>query len=239
MKRRIGMSALVCALILIPAAMFGFFNKRQPTDAEQKAITKYTTVMNKFFDKVGGPDWDEHVDQAIEHPMVNVMDDRPLDIDQLLRRTYEVRQGSKRYQTLIQPRAQKLALMKDPSQKDLWRAQTEDLKYLQIEAHFNMFVVPMANGPDPRHDPKVPGATFVHKDRNNPFEHGVAYILFFSNGRPGKWDETNDVYRNNFVHPPNSPYIENLEIRIYGAEDRIQELFRKLDWKQVNAALTP
>jgi hypothetical protein len=40
------------------------------------------------------------------------------------------------------------------------------------------------------------------------------------------------------VHPPNSPFIENIEIRIYGADDRIQELLHKIDWKQINAALT-
>ncbi len=236
MKRRIGRLALLCALV--PVAMYGYFAKRPPTPAEEKAVTKYVQTMSKVLDQLGGPDWDEHIDQQIEHPMVNIVDDRPLDIDQLLRRTYEVHPDSKRFQTLIQPRQQKLALLKDASQKDLYRAQTEDLKYLQVEAHFNMLVVPMMNGPDLKRDPKVPGATFVHQDRNNPFGHGVAYVLFFSNGRPGKWDETNGVYRNNFVHPPNSPYIENLEIRIYGAEDRIHELLRKLDWKQVNAALT-
>lgn len=236
MRRQIHRLALLC--VLVPVAMFGFFSKRQPTAAEEKAITKYVTAVNKVLDQVGGPDWDEHIDQKIEHPMVNLMDDRPLDVDELLRRTYEVRPGSKRFQTLIAPRQQKLTLVKDASQRDLQRAQMEDLKYLEVEAHFNLFVVPMMTGPDPKHDPKVPGATFVHQDRNNPFGHGVAYVLFFSNGRAGKWDETNGVYRNTFVHPPNSPYIENVEIRIYGAEDRIHELLRKLDWKQVNAALT-
>jgi hypothetical protein len=236
MMRRIGKLALLCALA--PVAMFGFFAKRPLTAAEDKAVAKYVETMNKVLDQLNGPDWDTHIDEKIEHPMVNLMDDRPLDIDQLLRRTYEVRAGSKRYQTLILPQDQKLALLKDASQKDLLRAQTEDLKHLQVEAHFNLLVVPMISGPDSKHDPKVPGATFVHQDRNNPYGHGVAYVLFFSNGRAGKWDETNGVYRNNFVHPPNSPYIENLEIRIYGAEDRIHELLRKLDWKQVNAALT-
>ena len=236
MKRRIGILALLCALV--PVSMFAFFATRQPTAAEEKVIEKYAQAMSKVMDQIAGPDWDEHIDYKIEHPMVNIMDDRPLDIDQLMRRTYEVHPGSKRDQMLVQPRQQKVALIKDAAQRDLQRAQLEDLKHLQVEAHFNMFVIPMASGPDPKHDPKVLGATFVHQDRNNPFGHGVAYVLFFSNGRAGKWDGTNDVYRNTFVHPPNSPYIENLEIRIYGSEDRIHELLRKIDWKQVNAALT-
>jgi len=236
MKRRIGMLALLC--VLVPVWMFGLFAKRQPTAAEDKAIEKYVQTMNKVLDQFASPDWDQHLDVTIEHPMVNIMDDRPLDIDQLLRRTYDVHPGSKRDQAMIQPRQQKVALIKDAAQRDLQRAQLEDLKHLQVEVHFNMLVVPMMSGPDPKHDPKVPGATFVHQDRNNPFGHGVAYILFFSNGRAGKWDDPNDVYRNKFIHPPNSPYIENLEIRIYGSEDRVHELLRKIDWKQVNAALT-
>ncbi|HMC30278.1 MAG TPA: hypothetical protein VKL99_05545, partial [Candidatus Angelobacter sp.] len=161
-----------------------------------------------------------------------------LDLDELLQRTYQVRPDSKRYQTLIAPRLQKVTQIKDPTEKHLQRALTEDLMHLQVQVHLNMLVVPMITAPDPKRDLKIPGATFVHQDRNNPFNHGVAYILFFSNGKPGRWDETNSVYRNVFVHPPNTPYIGNLEIRIYGAEDRIKQLLRTIDWKQVNSALT-
>ena len=48
----------------------------------------------------------------------------------------------------------------------------------------------------------------------------------------------NDVYRNFFVHKPDTPFIENIEVRIFGSEDRIKELLRKIDWRQVNTALT-
>ena len=237
MRRQIWKLALMCAFSSV--AVFGFYAKRKPTDAEDKAVNKYTAAMNKVLDQLRSDDWDETVDYTIEHPMVNPMDDRPLDIDELMQRTYHVRPGSKRYQTVVLPKLQKMALEKDLTQKQLQGALAQDLMHLQVEVHFNMLVVPMISAPDAKHDPKIPGATFVHQDRNNPFGHGVAYVLFFSNGRPGKWDETNGVYRNAFVHPPNSPFIENLEIRIYGADDRIKELLHKIDWKQVNAALTP
>jgi len=36
-----------------------------------------------------------------------------MDIDELLQRTYEVRKDSKRYQTVVLPRLQKLATEKD------------------------------------------------------------------------------------------------------------------------------
>jgi hypothetical protein len=228
--------ALLCALV--PALLFGFYQKRKLTSDEEKAVAKYTRVMNRVLDQFRSPDWNETIDAAIEHPMVNLMNDRPFDIDEELKRTYDVRRDSRRYQTLIAPRLQKVAQLKDPSQRDLERAQAEDLMHLQVQVHFNMLVVPMITAPDPKKDPKIPGATFVHQDRDNPFNHGVAYVLFFSNGKTGKWDETNAVYRNVFVHKPNTPYIENLEIRIYGAEDRIKQLLRTIDWRQVNSALT-
>ena len=236
MRARIFKLALLCALV--SSALFAFYQKRKPTPEEEKAIAKYATVMDRVLNQFRGPDWDETIDAAIDHPMINIVDDRPFDIDQVLIRTYNVRQDSKRYQTLIAPRLQKVAQLKDPSARDLERAQAEDLKHLQVQVHFNLWVVPMITPPDPKKDPKVPGALFVHKDRDNPFNHGVAYVLLFSNGRTGKWDDTNSVYRNVFIHKPNTPYIENLEVRIYGAEDRIRELLRKIDWKQVNAALT-
>lgn len=236
MKRFAVKLVLMCAVSSV--AVFGFYQKQKPTPDQEKAIARYTETMNKVLDQFRSDDWDETVDHTIEHPMINPQDDRPLDFDQLLQRTYHVRPGSKRYQTVVLPRTRKMEREKDVTQKQLQAAQIRDLINLQVQVHANMFVVPMITGPDAKIDPKVPGATFVHQDRNNPFGYGVAYVLFFSNGRPGKWDETNGVYRNTFVHPPSTPFIENLEIRIYGPEDRIKELLRKIDWKQVNAALT-
>jgi hypothetical protein len=236
MRRHIWKLALMCAVV--STAAFAFFARHNPTPAEQKAITRYATTMNKLLDQFRSPDWDEKVDATIEHPTVGTYGDRPMDIDELLQRTYEVRKGSKRYQSLVLPRLQKVAVEKDVTKKQLESAQIEDLLHLQVQVHFNMLVVPLITGPDPKVDPKVPGAVFVHKDRNNPFSHGVAYVLFFSRGKPGRWEEVNDVYHNFFVHKPDTPFIENIEVRIYGSEDRIKELLQKVDWTQVNSAMT-
>jgi hypothetical protein len=241
MRRHTWKLALMCAGVMCAAvstAAFGFYQGHKPTPAEQKAITKYADVMNKVLDQFRGPDWDEKIDATIENPTVSTFGDRPMDIDQLLQRTYEVRKESKRYQMLVLPRLKKVAAEKDINKKQLEAAETEDLLHLQVQVHFNMLVVPMITGPDAKVDPKIPGATFVHKDRNNPFSHGVAYVLFFSSSKNGRWEEANDVYRNFFVHKPDTPFIENVEVRIYGPEDRIKELLRKIDWKQVNNAFT-
>jgi hypothetical protein len=235
-SRNIWKLVLVCTVVA--TAAFGFYQGHKPTPAEQKAITKYADVMNKVLDQFRSPDWDEKIDATIDNPKVSTFGDRPMDIDQLLQRTYEVRKDSKRYQTLILGRLKKVATEKDINKKQLEAAEIEDLLHLQVQVHFNMLVVPMITGPDPKVDPKVPGATFVHKDRNNPFSHGVAYVLFFSSSKNGRWEEANDVYRNFFVHKPDTPFIENVEVRIFGPEDRIKELLRKIDWRQVSNAFT-
>src|SRR6478672_8787844 len=95
----------MCAVI--STAVFGFYKRHDPTPAEQKALTKYTDTMNKLLDQFRSPDWDEKIDATIDHPTVDTFGDRPMDIDQLLKRTYEVRKDSKRYKTLIEPRLQK------------------------------------------------------------------------------------------------------------------------------------
>jgi hypothetical protein len=236
MRRHIWKLALLCAVV--PAVMFGFFARHTPTPAEQKALTKYVDTMNKVLDQVKSPDWHETVDSTIENPTVSTFGDRPMDVDQLLQRTYEVPKDSKRYQTLVLPRLKKNAAEKDISKKQLEAARIDDLLHLQVQVHFNMLVVPMITGPDPKVDPRIPGTIFVHKDPNNPFSHGVAYVLFFSRGKRGRWEEVNDVYRNFFVHKPDTPFIENVEVRIFGSEDRIKELLRKIDWTQVNNAMT-
>ena len=55
------------------------------------------TTMNKVLDQFRSPDWDEKVDSTIDNLTVSTFSDRPMDIDELLQRTYEV---SQRLQTL-------------------------------------------------------------------------------------------------------------------------------------------
>ena len=64
MSRHIWKVALMCAVI--STAVYGFYKPHPPTPAEQKALTKYTTVMNKVLDQFRGPDWDEKIDATIE-----------------------------------------------------------------------------------------------------------------------------------------------------------------------------
>ena len=77
--------------------------------------------MNKLLDQFRSPDWDEKIDATIDHPTVSTFGDRPMDIDQLLQRTYEVRKDSKRYKTLVEPRLKKNWLRKKTSARSSLR----------------------------------------------------------------------------------------------------------------------
>ena len=114
-SRNIWKLALLC--VAVSTAVFGFYKAHEPTPAEQKAITKYADTMNKLLDQFRSPDWDEKIDTTIDHPTVSTFGDRPMDIDQLLQRTYEVRKDSKRYKTLIEPRLQKAGYRKRHQQE--------------------------------------------------------------------------------------------------------------------------
>ena len=87
MGRRLWKLALI--FVLVSTGAFAFYAPHQPTPAEQKAITKYAATMNKVLDQFRSPDWDEKVDTTIAHPTVSTFGDRPMDIDELLQRTFE------------------------------------------------------------------------------------------------------------------------------------------------------
>jgi hypothetical protein len=72
----------------------------------------------------------------------------------------------------------------------------------------------------------------------NALSHGSAYVLVFGNWQTAKWDAGNKWYRFHFAHPQNTPYIENIVIQIFGADDRIKKLLKTIDWNMANEGMT-
>jgi len=56
MKASIAKLALLCALLSV--TMFAFYQKRKPTPDEERAIAKYTTVMDRVLNQFRSPDWE-------------------------------------------------------------------------------------------------------------------------------------------------------------------------------------
>jgi hypothetical protein len=86
---------------------------------------------------------------------------------------------------------------------------------------------------------QIAGTAFAYKIRNEEYSSGTAYVLFFGDAHALKWNPEHNWFDYNFAHPGNTPVVENVEFRIYGADDRIQQLLQNIDWKEVNHALTP
>ncbi len=230
--------AVVC--FLIAAVVVAVAELRSPTAAEKAALDKYLAAVNPVLDQFQGDDWDENVDYSLDNPMVNTNDPGvPLDIDELTQRTYTVRNGSQRYNEKIAPSMQQLL---DPggnmSAKQKIGQQVQGLMRVQVQVHFNRANLGFEPAPANNHDLHIPGAAFAYKIDDSAFGHGTAYILAFGNWNNSKWDAEHGWYHFHFAHPQNTPYIENIEVRIYGADDRIQQLLHSIDWNALNNGLT-
>ena len=227
-----------CLVTLFLATTLAHAELRPPTPAEKKVVENFVSVMNKVLDQFQSDDWDEKVEYTIDDFAVNTSDPGvPLDIDEMMQRTYDVHPGSARFQNLIAP---KMAGLDSPDMQEKVKAgrAIQDLMHVTVMVHFNRNSGGVNPPPNKNKDLQIQGAAYSYKINNNVTSHGAAYILLFGNWHAAKWSDSEGGYRFTFAHKQLTPYIENAVIEIYGADDRIQELLHKIDWNEVNNALT-
>jgi hypothetical protein len=237
MSRR-ALILILASSLALPLALYAMGMPRKPTAPEQKAVTKYVAVISKVLDQFRSPDWEEKVDATVANVQVTPDSGAPLTINEMFQRTYDLRKTSPRYQAKLAPMEVKMKAEKDQGAQQLLGAQMQDLMHVQVQVRFNITNIDLDPPPSPKLDLHVPGAAFAYKESSNPFGYGSSYVVVFGNWKTGKLYQSSGVTEFHFVHPPNTPFIENVEFRIYGADDRIRELFKKVNWAQVNAALT-
>jgi hypothetical protein len=231
---------LLClAFVVISSVLlFTFANLRPPTAAEKQALEKYENVINKTLDQFQSDDWDENVDYAVdENVAVATNTGRLLDVDEMFQRTYRVRNDSDRWNRVVGPQMEKLQTEPGMSKKMAIGEALQALTFVEVEVHFNSLVSIDAPAPGSKGYFQVPGAAMAYHATTNPFNHGSAYVLLFGNWQGAKWDAGKTAYPFHFVHPQNTAFIENVVIQIYGADDRIQDLLKKVDWNGVNAGM--
>lgn len=232
-------------LMLIPVLLALFSSAhaelRPPTAAEKAVLDKYRTVINQILDQCRSDDWDEKVDYEVSDDVyVHPNSGRPLDVNEMFQRSYDVHYGSDRFNKKVLPPTQKLQETSDMKEKMKYGAEAQKSMRLRIEVHFN-YVEASDIEPPPGENPdlKISGAAFAYKTKNHVTDaNSGAAILGFGNWQPLKWDSDHKAYYFHFVHPVNSPYIENVVINFYGASDRIDELLHSIDWTKVNDAMT-
>lgn len=227
-------------LLISGFAQAGMAEKLRPANpAEEKVITRYNSVMTRILDQILTDDWqeDEGKRYTFDNVLVNSESDRPLDVNCLLERSYDARPDSERFRKLLAPLIEKMEQETDAATKAKIGMQVQALMHLAISVHFNRTNVGIDPAPSLNRDLGIPGVDRTYKVHDDSLGHGNAYVLLFGNWQTAKWDANNSWLHFAFVHPIGTPYIENIEIRLSGADDRIQEILRTINWKQVNEAM--
>lgn len=234
---------------------------RDPTSQEKIAIDKVVNavvpVINQFADNnwqmaSGGPDAPEDYSvQKVPHPNNEV----PIGVAPFNDWQFSVKQGSSLWNSLIKPYLDKLQnppsdILNDKKAMDEYNSmdiEYKNIKDIYVEVwvnDLNLPVKPVKNG---KNDLKIPGCYFAYKQSSDPNklegtdrELENSYVLAFGNWGTAKLTYYSDVpyYNFHFLHPPGTPYIENLIMIISGNNNRIKELLQKIDWNKINAGLT-
>ncbi len=163
---------------------------------------------------------------------------------------FSVKEKSPLWNEKLQPMFEKLmhppADYNDSKQMEAYKQLSKEYKNLKdifVEVELNSPYLSVNPGKDNKENLRVPGCAFASRlphnhwmgiDRN--LETG--YVLAFGNWSTAKPSQGYDDYRFHFIHPNNSPFIENIIIIIMGNEQRIKELLSKIDWSQLNNGLS-
>jgi len=239
------MTKLVLPLLLAGAVVFAQGAQlRDPTPAERQVLARISGAINKVFDEFNGPNWTLEDDRSHDELLVNGTDSgRPLDIDSDFHRSYSTAHDSPREQTLLMPLEKQIEAAQAAGNMDKVMAlgdKMEGLGSLSLEAHINTTVLEAPAGANPR-AADVKGAALVYKlDETacawNDDSRGPCWVLAF-----GDWQHATrdgDMLNYHYQHKNLTPYVENVVIRMRGAEDRIKEMLPKADWPLLVDGLT-
>jgi len=205
---------------------------REPTPAEKKVLEQFTDVIHPFLDTFDSDDWDTATDYDVDdNVLVSKHNDVPLDVDELIQRSYTVKNGSPLYQREVAPFLAKIQQMSPTEMAEAGKK----LKMLRLEVqvHFNR----AAADKEARTRPQlqIPGTAYSFITEQSDDKRSQTIVLLF-----GDWKSAqprSDDLLFHFKHPAHTPAIENIEIQLRGSPDRIKELLRSTDWKRVNDAL--
>lgn len=225
---------IICfsGLVLHSTAVQAQAPVRDPTPAEKKVIEQYANAIHSFLVSFDSDDWDTKVDFDVDgNVLVGTSNEYPLDIDELIQRSYTVKKDSPLYQREVAPF---LAKMDQMSPTEMAQAAKKLKKLnLEVQVHFNR----AAADSDARTKPQlqVPGAVYSFMTEESDDKRSQTVVLLFGDWKSAQSRENGLGFR--FKHPPHTPVIENVVIQLQGSPDRIRELLHTADWKRVNNAL--
>ncbi len=226
---------LVVTALLLTNLAAAWAETRDLTPAERALVDRYSHVVGNVLDQFRSDDWVEKIDYTLDEPTTAVKPESPLQVG-LLERTYNARPGSQRWNALIEPYA-KIATGGNASPQAMVQAGKimQQLMHVHVSATLNVRFSAL----DLEHDTelKIAGVTRALRDPH-PTEYAEpGVVLLFSGGSAGRWAKADGGLRFDFANPPGAVVIENVEIRISGAKDRIDELVRDIDWRPIDGVL--
>lgn len=226
---------LAAVSLPLHAAVFDF---RPPTPRERKTLEKYSRVIDNVLAQFKDETWQENVDQSLDNVEVDPNSESPLHLNAFVQRTYLVRDSSQRYKEMVLPLVRQMVLSSDLDQKRALNDQIQDLTRVQVQVRLNQPHIAVTPKPEDNHDLRIPGTALAYKIEDSKFFSGSGYVLLFGDANALSWNSYHNWFDYKFMFGANASSLENVEFLITGAEDRIQQLLRTVDWKQVNSALT-
>jgi hypothetical protein len=248
-------ASLVVASIVTLAVNAAAQSRRAPTPAETTVLARFIDVMTPILERFVDASWQVKENGFPDNPArfsISMKPGVPLDDCFGGERTWGVPEGSPRFNARLKPlyeRAQSLTdglLAKykagqdataDAKELERLHQQIKDASELTVEVCANSPVVDAAalhsNQPS-----LVPGIPARKVDGGCGVDVANCYVLAFGDWSTARLNAPDKLYDFHFVHPAASPYIENIVIKLHGADDRIQEMLKAVDWTRVNGALT-
>ena len=253
-------TALIFLSLLLPANSILAQSVREPNAAEKKVFDKAIPIIQSFLDKFGNNDWTLDQNWYNDDPLVptDYEDKGPIGIDQNFERDYVVNQDSKRFSEIIKPLYDKSQVLTDKvvaelkeyeknppkdgvmkkdavsDSLDALNNKLEELNALHVYAYINRDNI----SGRPAADVKVKGSAMVTKTNEGymAYDYFKSYYIAFGDWKTAKWNADDSLYDFKFKNTK-TPSIQNLVIIMTGAQDRMKELIRTLDWSVLNKAI--
>ncbi|HKF45843.1 MAG TPA: hypothetical protein VKB38_00700 [Terracidiphilus sp.] len=212
--------------------------KRPPTAPERAMLNNYRDVIHRILDSFENDDWTRVTTTEYDlddDVLVSSDPDVPLDVDELIQRTYRVRPGSDYYNRVYMPAIEKMEATDDMKEK-VKIAKTLEVSEVTIMVHFNRAGVSLDGDSSTREKLNLAGPSMAFRTPNGHDQKSVAVELLYGDWASAAKSGGDLKYR--FKRKGRYPAIENIWIEISGTPSRIDEMLRNLDWKQPNTGLT-
>ncbi|HET9709373.1 MAG TPA: hypothetical protein VFP39_13840 [Gemmatimonadales bacterium] len=226
---------LLAVALAVPSALNAQGQLHEPTVAEHRVLDPAISAITRVLDRFGDDDWDKTSDSFGDNVLVSDDPDVPLDIDQNFERTYSVRQDSNRWHAVIEPLMQQLQQSMAGSDYAAQRrvgGKIRSLSTVTVDVYINRADFSVDTTVTGTTRVTIAGAALAYRvpPDSGAESQGPTYTIGF-----GKWRGQ----RFAFVHRPKSAAIENIVVRITGADDRIRDVLAHVDWRMLGSVLTP